>query len=290
MKVSPLFLGLGLGALALAASGGGSGGGRGFAFDPLSGGTGGGVLEDDDPPESEGEPEYEQGEDVVYDYSGLPEPTNERHEEMRFYLEEARLHPYWIVFFEAMAANESNFKNYVGLGNPALFPSWTKPSVNASQFRQDSEYEAAITAYERNAEYFAGCGIPVSAYIFGSGGWYALLPANGLKAFVGTSLQCLSPDSVFDKGASVVMIIEMVRRLMRWSGWKASPTFANLRAGLKNPSSMGDPAAIAKSVDKDHGLYERYEQIGANTELIYLTPPPLPPKNPVGMFEYLTSL
>ncbi len=55
-QINPLFplLALGLGALALGGSGGGS---RGSRFDPLSGGTGGGALEDDEGSEDDYEPD-----------------------------------------------------------------------------------------------------------------------------------------------------------------------------------------------------------------------------------------
>jgi len=281
MKTSTALLGLG--ALALVVGAGRSAGRSAGAAQSL-------FASDDDPPESEGWAEYEYGEEVDYDYTLLPDAVDENHAYLRYYLEEAGLHPYWIVFFEAMAANESNFKEWVGLGKPELYPEGTVPSQNHPEWRKENEHQAAIRAYERNIERYEDCGYAPERYTFGSGGWFALLPANGLRAFDGTDLQCLDPYSVFDPAASVVMAIEMVRRLMRWSGWKKAPTFANLRAGLKNPAEMGDPEAIHQIVHKTKGLLYRYNQIGANPALIDMTPPPLPPKNPVALFNKLNAL
>lgn len=280
MRINPLFVGLG-GVALLALAGGGR------AAPSAGGGGGGGALGDDD----YGDDAVDLYEPVDYDYDALlPAVTNDRQDELRWYLEEAGLAPEWVLYFEAVAANESNFKSYVGLGDPALYPSWAKPSVNAPLWRQENEHEAAITAYKRNEDRFLNCGYPTEAYTFGSGGWFALLPGNGLKAFFGTSLQCLDPYFVFSKGASVVMAIEMARRLMGWKRWKEARTFANLRTGWKNPTSMGDEDAMYKIVHKPKGLAYRYTQLGANTDLIYSTPPPLPPKDPVGLFNHLAAL
>lgn len=274
MKVNPLLVGLGIGLFAAA-----SGSRRANAS------SGGGALDDDfDLPPTPPESPYGST------YANLPEPTNERQAELRFYLEEAGLHPEWVLFFEAVAANESNFKNLVGLGNAALYPSWAQPNIKASQSAQNREHQAAVNAYIRNEDYFYNCGYPQEAYTFGSGGWFALLPANAVRAFGGTELACLDPYFVFSKGGSVVMVIEMVRRLMNWTKWKLDPTFGNLRVGLGNPSEMGDELALQETVFKPKGLAARYTQIGADPNLAWVTPPPLPPKDPVGLFNYLTSL
>lgn len=214
-------------------------------------------------------------------------PMSEDREGLRFYLIEAGLSDDWIAFFEAVAANESGFNNLVGLGNSSLFPSFAQPNTKASIFAQEREYQAAVIAYERNADRFQECGYPVSEYTFGSGGWFGMLPSNALAAFFGTPYQCLRPGFVFSPGGSVVMAVEMARRLMRWDSWESTPTFANLRVGWGNPASMGQPSKITAMKAK---LEDRLIEVGANPGLASAQPSPLPPSNPVGLFDYLVSL
>ncbi len=217
----------------------------------------------------------------------IPTPLSESQDSLRYHLEEAGLAPSWVLFFEAIALNESRFNHLTGLGNPQLFPSWAEPNVDASVSSQQREQRAATRAYERNAARFQGCGHPSADYTFGSGGWFGMLPANALAAFDGTAYQCMHPYFVFFPGASVVMAIEFARRLMSWSSWKSKPTFANLRVGWGDPSKMGDRGAISKSGAR---LKELLSEFGANPNIASMRPPSLPAADPVGLFDHLDSL
>lgn len=217
----------------------------------------------------------------------VPTAHSSGQQDLRYYLTQAGLAPEWVIFFEAVAANESGFNNLRGLGRPSMFPAWASPNVKASTRVQEREREAALIAYTRNAGLYSRCEFSADEYSFGSGGWFGMLPANGLIAFRGTSLECINPAYVFSPGASVVMAIEMARRLMGWKRWKKVPTFGNLRVGWGNPASMGKPKSLSRMRAK---LSERYLQIGADPSLIGSKPPPLPSRNPVGMFDRLTNL
>lgn len=151
----------------------------------------------------------------------------------------------WAAFLAFVAYGESRWNNLVGLGVPSRFPPWTRPNMKASQSVQEAEALAAKIAWERNRERFEGCGHPSEAYWFGSGGWFGMLPANGLAKFAGTPLVCLPPSAVFDPPASIAMALGMARALMGWSRFKKRPTWLNLRVMWGCPSCGGDPAKIA---------------------------------------------
>ncbi len=217
----------------------------------------------------------------------VPPPTFENQDSLRFLLEVSGLAPSWVLFFEAVALNESRFNNLTGRGDPAMFPDWSEPNLKASASAQQREQRAAARAYERNAERYRDCGFPVDDYTFGSGGWFGLLPANALAAFKDTDYRCLHPYYVFFPGASIVMAIEFARRLMNWSSWKSAPTFANLRVGWGDPSKMGDRKAMAESAAK---LKARLSELGANPNIASMKPPSLPARDPVELFDYLDAL
>ncbi len=216
-----------------------------------------------------------------------PEPLTADQLSLRYLLEAAGLEPSWVMFFEAVALNESRFNSLTGRGDPLLFPSWTEPNLHASVAAQQREHRAAIRAYERNADRYRDCGHPADDYTFGSGGWFGLLPANALAAFHGTKYQCMHPSYVFFPGSAVVMAIEFARRLMAWSSWKSVPTFANLRVGWGDPSKMGNSGAIAESERKLKG---RLSELGANPSIATMRPPRLPARDPVALFDYLDLL
>lgn len=138
---------------------------------------------------------------------------------------EADLPAAWGDFFALVAWRESK-------GNPK--------AVNDSE----GEAEAAATAYERNQERYEGCGHPESAYTWGSGGWFGILPANGL-AQLGDELQCLPPSSVLEPRAAMAMAVGMARGLMRWDRFAKVPTWLNLRAMWGWPAKGGDAAYLA---------------------------------------------
>ena len=182
----------------------------------------------------------------------------------------------WTQFLSFVSYGESGWNNLVGLGNPSLFPASAKPNRKASAEAQANEAAAAVKAYERNKERFVSCGHPAVHYQFGSGGWFGLLPANGLAKLDGTSLVCLSPFAVFDPPASIAMALGFARALMGWDGFKARPTHLNLRIGWGNPSAMGDAAILsAKRV-----RYEKHRKaVGLPAGWLDAEIPSRPPSN-----------
>ena len=134
----------------------------------------------------------------------------------------------WGTFFAAVAYWESKFNNL---------------AENTST----GEAAAAKRAYDRAIDKgrLDGSPWPASAYTFGSGGWYGMIPANGMKAFHGTDLELLDPRAaVHDPVTSTIMAIEYARRIFGWAAFDG--TWLSLRVGFANPSKMGDPDFVAK--------------------------------------------
>ena len=150
----------------------------------------------------------------------------------------------WQRFLLATARGESGFTSNVVLGNPSLYPRGSTPSAMTEELGP-SEANAARLAYERaiNVGRLHGCPWPASAYVWGSGGWLGMLPANAWMAYQTTSLQCRHPWYLLHPGDHVVTGLEFGRRLTGWSTFKAAPTWLTLRVGWGNPSAMGDPKA-----------------------------------------------
>lgn len=147
-------------------------------------------------------------------------------------------------FLILVARGESGWNPLVGLGDPSLFPPGTKPNTKASAKAQEGEARAARVAYDRHAAYFEACDAgDRAAYSFGSGGWFGMLPANGLWQLRDTPLACWPPRAVFEPVRALVMGLAFARGLQGWDGFKANPTVGNLRAGWGLPTSMGTDIA-----------------------------------------------
>lgn len=148
----------------------------------------------------------------------------------------------WQNFFLLVAQGESGGNNLVGLGVETDAPPYVHMNFS------NAEAKAAQRAYDRNAEHFTSCW-PAGAYEFGSGGWFGLLPANGLVAFkADNTLRCLHPWSVFDPKISMIMAAWFARRLTGWSNWDG--TVLSLRVGWGAPEKMGDASYIESKRDK----------------------------------------
>ena len=216
----------------------------------------------------------------------MPEPLAGGQADIRYLGEWAFLDDEWIIFLEATAAGESNFNNFVGLGNPALFPDWAQPNTAAAEAKQKREAAAAVTAYERN-KYLADCPWPKTRYTFGSGGWFGALPANAVAAFKGTRYECIDPWSVFDPVPSIVEIIEYCRRIMRWDNFKPNPTWLNLRVGVGNPSSMNKPDKLDRMEEK---MGDKLLELGYPESFMYRTVTPLPTDDPADLLDALMEV
>jgi len=155
---------------------------------------------------------------------------------VRAYAANAGLSKDWQDFFVLVAYRESKGKNLVGLGHDSGAP----PYIHLNH--GEGEAVAAGRAYDRNADQYAGCW-PRSVYTWGSGGWFGILPANGLEVFDDTAWVCLHPWTVTDPAISLVMAIGMARRLMGWDSFDG--TVLSLRVGWGDPSSMGDADVLA---------------------------------------------
>ncbi|MCA9650289.1 MAG: hypothetical protein KC501_10295 [Myxococcales bacterium] len=165
---------------------------------------------------------------------------------------EAGLPTAWGDFLALVAWNESK-------GNPQ------------ARNDDDSEAKAAAEAYARNRERFAGCGHPESAYTFGSGGWFGMLPANAL-AQLGDAHRCLPPSSVFEPRVAIAMAVGFARGLMGWSRYQRVPTWLNLRAMWGWPTKGGDHAYLAKAKPK---FEQDARDVGLPASWLDGTPPPL---------------
>lgn len=202
-----------------------------------------------------------------------PIPGSEGQEELQYLAEWAFLDAEWMAFLEATAYRESGFNNLRGLGLPNQFPDWARPSEGASFQTQQNEADAARQGYENNS-YLASCPWPASRYTFGSGGWFGMIPAFGVRVFKGTKYACIDPWAVFDPPASLVMAMGFGRGLTNWKNFKKKPTWLNLRVGWGNPSAMGKPDRMAKVQQK---FGDQLEEVGYPRALMHNPVTALPP-------------
>ena len=232
-----------------------------------------------------------QGSGAIGSYAQMPAPVDERQALMREMFEALGFDPMWSMFFEATAKNESGFNELAGLGKPELFPPWSEPNTRASVSVQNNEADAATRAYERNKEHLSGCGWPKSRYTFGSGGWFAMLPANAvMQAPRGNPMRCIDPWEIFDPAVSVVFALGMARGLTNWRNFKTEPTFGNLRVGWGNPSSMGKQDRLQGARTSSRGFASRLAELGFDPDLFDHPVVPMPPYEPEAMLARLRSL
>lgn len=124
------------------------------------------------------------------------------------------------------AHSESKGNNLVGLGIPSRFPVWAKPNLKASASLQGNEARAAEIAYDRNKATYGKSPYPRERWVFGSGGFFGLLPGTGLAFLRGkpqASSADFDPADVFDPHRSCVMYADYVRRITRLGQWQALP-------------------------------------------------------------------
>ncbi len=212
------------------------------------------------------------------------EPVQEGQNELRAVLQAAGLDNEWIIYFEGTAAGESGFNNLVARGVTSGAPEWAKVVV------RQHDADMAKVAYDRNVKRYGPCLWPQMLYTFGSGGWFQFLPANGLAAFWGTELECMHPWNVFDPAASVVMAIEMARRLMKKDNFKANPTWLNLRVGWGGPGNMNNPESLKRMATGHNKFGDRLEQIGIDPSFMHRPVTALIPKDPASLYSQLEKL
>ncbi len=204
----------------------------------------------------------------------------------REYLQAAGLSPEWVMFGMAVIANESNFIARIGRGHDSMVPD------DVHMNHSDGEQNSAVTAYGYAAAKgrFDNCPWPAERYQGGSYGLTAQLPAYGVFAFHGTSQQCIDPFELFDPRVNIIAAIEQWRRIMNNPAFDQSDTFANVRAGTDALTYLSDPVQIERQVNDKYKLGYRLVQLGYDREAARSKPPPLPPKDPVGMLAKLKAV
>ena len=133
------------------------------------------------------------------------------------------------------ATSESGGNNRTGLGLPGRFPPDTSPNLKASAKLQRGESRAAERGYDRNVgkgRRYERSPFPRSEWIFGSGGWFGLLPSSAL-GLEGDDMDLVwtgevGPADVFDRWKSLVLFADYVKSV------RALPAFRNLPASEQN--------------------------------------------------------
>lgn len=190
----------------------------------------------------------------------------------------AMVHDDWGTFLAAVAHHESNFNPNVGFGSPdlAVVPDYVKMTTGG---RAKQESQAGLKAFDRNVTrkdgtpgQLAPCGYARGRYAY-SGGWYGILPANGLvSAFRGTDGVCLDPWVVFDPWISTLIAIGYAKGLRGWKTFRASPqSWLALNRGWKDPSRMDQP------MEKTDARFLRaLRKMGVSESFAYRKVVPLP--------------
>jgi len=193
----------------------------------------------------------------------------------------------WTAFMEAAALGESGFNPVAARGSQVGAPSWAKV------YSDPNEALAAQRAYNRNSERYGECtssNVERQRYQFGSGGLWALLPANGLAGFWGTELECMSPWAVFEPAPAFVMSLEMNRRIMKYSAFQAVPTFGNVRVGHRSTKKLGRASELERQRNGLNKLGDRLQQLDYSRELVDTNVTPLPARDPLGMLAKLQAV
>jgi len=168
------------------------------------------------------------------------------------------------------AASESGGNPLVGLGVPETFPKSYRgqalqPNLRASRRLQEGETNAARRLYEneRNRAYRQSP-FDASAWTFGSGGLYGLLPATGLSfarrdpGFAALKAGELSPLDVFDPVRSTAMYANFVRYIVR------TKAFGRLPRSERTVYAIKRGGAALSLISDWQDTKERSQKIRAN--------------------------
>jgi len=137
----------------------------------------------------------------------------------------------WRDFFLLVAVNESGY-------NPR--------AANLSA----TEASASAKMYNRNRAKLLDCPWPASAFTWGSGGYFGMMPTLAVL-HLPPDLRCVDPSAaVFVEGLNIAAAVDNARSLLGWSNYKTSPSYLNLRAGWGWPAKMGDPAFLAEKLPR----------------------------------------
>lgn len=147
--------------------------------------------------------------------------------------------PAWADMFALIARGESGGNPNKMLGIKLGAPTWAQGGGSSSV--EKKEAKAARAVFDTGTKHVKACAWPTDDYCFGSGGLYAMLPMSGIKAFWGTTLECLHPWSVFDEKIGTIMAAHFARRLQLRGGYKG--TVWSLRRGWGLPGGMASAPA-----------------------------------------------
>lgn len=147
----------------------------------------------------------------------------------------------WVTFLAAVAHHESRWNPRVAFGDPtqAIIPPDVKLNTKPESLARH-ESQAGLVALKRNRER-GDMGYPPGRYAY-SGGWFGILPANGLyAAFKGTEGSSMDPWVVFDPWISTLMAIGYAQGLMGWKSFRRGPrSWLSLNRGWKHPGKMDE--------------------------------------------------
>ena len=168
-----------------------------------------------------------------------------------------------LPFAAVQRHTESRGNAHAGLGRPELFPWFAEPR-HAKPEEQENEHQAAVTAYERNREYYDESPFPRPMWVFGSGGPYGLIPGNALGPFRDTKTLRngkVSPWDVFNPWRSTVMFADYVWRLLSRDEFRELPDEAKnwlaIKRGLASPALMAD---YAETHERSRSVRRRAEE------------------------------
>lgn len=192
----------------------------------------------------------------------------------------AMVHDDWGTFLAAVAHHESRWNPNVAFGaaDLAQIPGTVKLNTTPEKMARN-ESRAGERAFDRNvtrkdgtAGQLARCSYPRARYAY-SGGWYGILPANGLvSSFRGTDGVCLDPWLVFDPWVSTLMAIGYAKGLRGWKSFRRSPqSWLALNRGWKDPGKMDQ--AMEKT---DARFLKALRNMGVSESFAYRKVVPLP--------------
>lgn len=179
-------------------------------------------------------------------------------------VEETGALPGFSAFATAAAYTESGGNNLIGRGvSQGILPGGVH--LNHSE----SEAQAACNLWEGavGRGWYQQNPYDWRYWCFGSGGWFAFLPATGLAAGGQQGpFATESPFLVFDPIPSVVMMADFAYRIMRGNRFQSLPwgeqNWAAVRRGMASSNLIGD---YTESHDKSRRNRENFEEALAET-------------------------
>lgn len=143
-----------------------------------------------------------------------------------------------------------------------------------------------MAAYASNRGWLDACdtSYPETAYGFGSGGLFAMLPTYALAQYRGTGYECSSPYAVFHPAFAIPAAYSFARALTQRGGYLG--TWESLRSGWGMPSQMDNLQRIAGKRDR----WRRHlSNVGLSPSLLSKQAPSFPPRDLVAMMRRIEA-